>query len=1517
MNRIDTWQGEPGSTARRLAWMGGATVAALLLALATAASLRPRSAELPVPMTSATAATAATSAATPVAPKSLRGLGAREAAAQYLQFEPNLGQAPKAVRYVSRSAQHSVEVYDDGMALAAPNRDRTGTDSARAQLRFIGASADARFEAREPAPGQAHYLIGSDASKWLHGVPRYRQLRRSELYPGIDLVYYSRGGAMEFDLVVKPGADPSRIRLHVGGAHAPVIAANGDLLLDGANDADDAHSALRLHRPVLYQNIDGQKKMLDARYVLVNERELSFELPAYDKRHALVIDPVVKLLYSTYLGGVHDDQIGGMALDAQGNAYVIGNSGSEDWPVSGNGYQTTRKGLGRYVRNVVVTKFDASGTLIYSTFLGGTTNDYGIAIAVDAAGYAYLTGNTTSPDFPVTAGAYQSAFKASPSAYLAVLSPDGSSLSYSTLYGGTGTAQGTAIALDASGAPVLAGTAGPGLTTTAGAYKTTLASGSAAFVARFSALAGGAPQLRAASYYGVDNPQPNNSLQGNTAYSLALDAAGAAWLTGQAFTANLPATAGAVQTAPAAVSANCAAGPSPLNSFAYVAKLSADFSALVYASYLSGKTEAAGATACAEFGRAIKLDAAGNVYVVGGTASATFPTTAGAVQASLPIGNGFGNYASFTTKLKPDGSAILWSTYFGGNAGSTFQQALAMDPGSNSVWTVFETGGGGNFPLTPNALQPVHGGGTSDAGVAQFDATTGALKYATFFGGNGVDAGLAIGVDSSGNAFFAGATTSGNLLVSPNAFQPALTAKAFDGSDWFFSVLGAGTIGKLSINAAGNSGDATVVLSGAGFQQGATCSLTRGVGIPITTFGIVNADGTQASCILPLDGATPGVYDIAVTNPDGRVFGKNGAFKVELGGQPVLSVQLIGRSKIRTGVPSKFTVTVTNSGNLDAIAVPLWIVVPASVDVALDPAVSGGEALFGPGDADTKHISVLIPRVLAGESHVVAMDLTAASDAVSLPLNVSVQAPWFRTLGQAAAAGIATSINPSCVTDPAHPEYSDCSGLYYNYALLAREPFAGVRGQAATGGRNATVLGSLVRPLDARARPLANGNCDPVGSYKQGDKDGQDDGFHLRPHKQPPSKDRLYNIGYEFGFAIGTINAIAAAAGGANGVAQGAATLAAGGLSKPLADGANCPVSPPPPPPFSIPSGGSSSSTGSGGSIDPNDMIGPAGDGSARHFIRAGLPFSYEIAFENQPTASLPAARVVITDQLDPAKVDLSTFTLGSIAFGKYTITVPPGLRSYATTYPIDATISVRVQGSVDSVTGLVKWTFDTIDPITKLPPSDPALGFLPPDTDGKKGQGYVTFSVAPKAGLADATLIANQASIVFDSNASIATPTWSNTFDLSAPLSKVQSLTPKVGTTSFDVSWSGSDAGSGIRNYTVYVSDSGAAFTPWLTQATATTATYAGTAGHSYAFYVIANDGAGNTESAKALAEASITVAGTFADDVPASDGGGGCTLARSDRPSQRDLSLPLLLLAAFGLLLRRRQRASSKVAA
>ena len=244
--------------------------------------------------------------------------------------------------------------------------------------------------------------------------------------------------------------------------------------------------------------------------------------------------------------------------------------------------------------------------------------------------------------------------------------------------------------------------------------------------------------------------------------------------------------------------------------------------------------------------------------------------------------------------------------------------------------------------------------------------------------------------------------------------------------------------------------------------------------------------------------------------------------------------------------------------------------------------------------------------------------------------------------------------------------------------------------------------------------------------------------------------------------------------------------------------------------------------------------------------------------------------------------------------------------------YAIDATMSVRVQGSLNAATGMLKWTFTTIDPLTKLPPSDPTLGFLPPDSDGAKGQGYVNFTVALLPALANGTVVSNQASVVFDTNPAILTPTWSNTIDTSIPTSRVQTLTGKPGTMDFDVNWSGTDTGSGVAAYTVYVSDNGAAYAAWQTSTAATSATYTGVSGHSYAFYVRASDGAGNSEAAKSAAEATIAVSGTFADPtVGTSADSGGCTIGGE---RQRDASLPLLVIVAAGLLFIARRRAATK---
>jgi hypothetical protein len=300
----------------------------------------------------------------------------------------------------------------------------------------------------------------------------------------------------------------------------------------------------------------------------------------------------------------------------------------------------------------------------------------------------------------------------------------------------------------------------------------------------------------------------------------------------------------------------------------------------------------------------------------------------------------------------------------------------------------------------------------------------------------------------------------------------------------------------------------------------------------------------------------------------------------------------------------------------------------------------------------------------------------------------------------------------------------------------------------------------------------------------------------------------------------------------------------------------------------------STDSGGSGDAIDPNGKAGSIGDGSTSRYVRGHVGLPYVIFFENEATASLPAAAVVVTDQLDPTKVDLTTVSLGTISIGANLVNLPSGTSNYTTTYtpPGVTNYAVRIQGSLNSDTGLLKWTFQTIDPATGLPPSDPTVGFLPPDTDGIKGQGSVLFTVMPKAGLATGTKITNQATVVFDANAPIKTPSWLNTIDATPPVSKVAALPAHESTPTFTVSWSGSDVGSGIASYTIYVSDNGGAYTVWQSAVTTTSAKYSGQAGHSYAFYSIATDGAGNVEGVKHSSDASTTVAsGCGVSDVTA----------------------------------------------
>ena len=1426
-----------------------------------------------------------------------------------LTFVPNLGQAGGASLFTAAGADFAVSLERDGIEIEArrpvqaqpPETELARTvisagpkgipgltsvyEADSTQIRFIDANPSLTIAGEEPVAAKVNYILGNDPAKWKVNLPAYSRVKYSNLYPGVDLVYYGkRGQRLEYDLVVAPGADPGQIRFRIEGDQEAAIDEEGNLRVGGPS------GRIVLQRPMLYQHVENGKKALAGSFVNAGDNVFAFNCAEYDHTRPLIIDPAFNLLYSTYLGGVHNDQAGGIALDANNNAYVIGYTASADFPVTGNAYQPKRKNIGYYIYNVVAFKFDPSGNLLYSTFLGGSggsggplgSGDFGRGIAVDSAGNAYLFGVTNSTDFPVTVNAYQTTAGHS---FLAELNPDGSHLLYSTYLNiwalNYNFADGGGIALNTEGQVVIVGTAVPGVPTTPGAYKTSLSTGMAVYAAILDITKTGSHQLAAATYYGTDTPVTNNSNTGNTVWSLAIDQGGNIWFTGQAYTPNLPTTTNAYQGSLPSLDPNCG-GHTTLNSAAYLVELSSDLSKLKYATYISGQTS--GTSGCSEWGWSVASDGEGDIYVSGGTSSTSFPVTQGGSQTTYPGGQYEGWAAKFSPgRFTSKSSAPVWSTYLGGNGGITFPHGLAVDTAGNA-WVSGQTYGGNNFPITPDGYQQTHKGGDYNGFVTELSADSGSLIYSTYLGGSAFTDVYAIAVDAGTNLYLTGPTSSTDFPLTSNALQSTFAngVKGPDGNDIFFTILGAGTLGAISPAVGGNVGDVTITVNGAGFEQGATCELIQDNAKISSESSASKADGAGISCTFNLNAAVTGLYDVTVTNPSGGVtLTKKGGFTVQKGGQPNLSVNVIGRTFMRTGIPSTFFVNVANSGNLDALFVPVWITVPSNISYSFQGDLEQESAyLTGTSDGSTTYINLMIPLLTPGQTVSIPLQITALENSSEIPLTATVQYPWFATRDEMEAAFSADSYMARCVPSSVNSYALNCGGLYQNDTATNTRPFSSTLVQA-------THSSGLLRALSQ-----GGDECDgPVPDsvfYEMGKSSGAQDaesycaaiysnnGAEVSDYYTPgdASSQAPYFQGYNSGWNVAMekyCGVYTKANTGLLNVFSGAGNATGNGTSPPTCSS---------PPPGSA--SRASSKPASGGSRDPNYISGPTGDGSVKKYVRGNAPLTYSIGFENEATATLPAAAVVVTDQLDPAKVDLRTLSLGTIAIGSSIITPPSGTNNYSATFtpPGVTDYVVRIQGSLDTTTGLLKWTFQTIDPSTGLPPSDPTVGFLPPDTDGVKGQGSVVFSIMPKAGQKADAQIPNEATIVFDANSPISTSVWTNTLDVNPPTSRVSPLPGREkilnGQAVVTVKCSGTDVGSGIASFTIYVSDNDSAFTPLQTvQATlkgkkyAGSASYTGYPGHAYSFYSIATDGAGNKEAAKTKAETSTAVGSRAANLV------------------------------------------------
>ncbi len=282
---------------------------------------------------------------------------------------------------------------------------------------------------------------------------------------------------------------------------------------------------------------------------------------------------------------------------------------------------------------------------------------------------------------------------------------------------------------------------------------------------------------------------------------------------------------------------------------------------------------------------------------------------------------------------------------------------------------------------------------------------------------------------------------------------------------------------------------------------------------------------------------------------------------------------------------------------------------------------------------------------------------------------------------------------------------------------------------------------------------------------------------------------------------------------------------------------------------------------------DPNEKVGSRGR-TEPQYISGGGPLRYSIYFENQATATAPAQEVVITDQLEASKMDLTTFSFGPISFGDRQVNPPPGLKQFSTDVDLrpGKNLIVRIAAGLDA-TGRVSWYFGSIDPATGKLTEDPLGGFLPPNATPPQGEGSVVFTVMPKKDLPTGTEIRNKARIVFDLNDPVDTPEWLNTLDNTKPSSQVLPLAATQTSSNFTVQWAGTDEHSGILDYTVFVSEDGGPFTPFLINTTATSGDFTGKPGRTYAFYSIARDQTGNLEDRPPQPDAVTQVLG---DTIP-----------------------------------------------
>jgi hypothetical protein len=650
-------------------------------------------------------------------------------------FEPNQGLAVGEVQYYSRGAGYTLSMKESGAVLTLAD----GSAAASMRISLAGGNAKPVLAAENALPGRTDYILGNRPGAWKQGVPHFGQIRYRQAYPGVDVVYYSAGRDLEYDFVVSPGADPKRIRLRFEGAESVRLDESGALVI-GLGGRE-----IRQPRPLAYQEAQGRRTEIAAGYVIEGNRDVLLALGRYDRSRTLVIDPI--LAYAGYFGGAVYDVPTGLTVDSGGDVWLTGTTLSIVAPPEGTTpYQSALKGNSDvFVAKLKMQPFGPP-TLLYWTYLGGSIEDRGGLIEVDASGKVYLTGSTFSSDFPLSSNALISTAGGELDGFAVKLDPSAegtASLLYGTFLGGLGYDATTALAVDANGRMLVAGYTNS-LQLTGIATDTLQASSQGGYEAMLYQLdpaeAAGATLIFGTFLGGGGT---------DIATGVASDASGAIYLSGYTMSANFPIAGDSYQ------------GSLHSESNLFVVKIDPSLlglDRLVYGTYVGGGG--------VDVATNMRLDQSGGIWLTGYTASRDFPVTSGAYQSRF--GGGITN--AFLLRLdpsRPSAQALTYSTFFGGS-GTEVAYGLALVGGGKVALAGYSL----SDDLPVKGAQPAGQARAwgSDAFVALIDpavAGAGGLVYSTYFGGDAAtDVASRIALSPTGSIFVSGYTGSSDLPVT-------------------------------------------------------------------------------------------------------------------------------------------------------------------------------------------------------------------------------------------------------------------------------------------------------------------------------------------------------------------------------------------------------------------------------------------------------------------------------------------------------------------------------------------------------------------------------------------------------------------------------------------------------------------------------------------------------------------------------------------------------------------------------